>query len=63
MATGTREAVEKLEPRESGEQFKTLEDQVRQRAREIWLERGDQPGSDVTDWLQAEEEILGEIER
>ena len=35
-----------------------LEDQIRQRAYAIYLERGAQDGSDLDDWLQAEEEIL-----
>jgi len=34
-----------------------LEERIRQRAHEIWLNRGDRPGSAVEDWLQAEEEI------
>ena len=35
----------------------SVEEQIRRRAHEIWLERGHQGGSDVLDWLQAEEEI------
>jgi hypothetical protein len=35
----------------------SLEERIRQRAYELYLERGEQPGSDVDDWLQAEEEI------
>lgn len=34
--------------------------EIRQRAEEIWLKRGDQAGSDADDWFQAEEEILRE---
>lgn len=34
-----------------------LLNEVKKRAYEIWLERGTRPGSDVTDWLQAEKEI------
>lgn len=30
--------------------------QVRARAYEIYLERGDRPGDDLSDWLQAERE-------
>jgi hypothetical protein len=63
MATGTGEAIEISEPREDLDQFQTKhlprEDQIRQRAHEIWWQRGDRAGSDVTDWLQAEEEIFG----
>jgi hypothetical protein len=34
--------------------------EVRRRAYEIYLERGEQPGSDVDDWLQAERELQAE---
>jgi Protein of unknown function (DUF2934) len=36
----------------------TLEEQVRQRAYELYVLRGNEPGSEVDDWLQAEQEIL-----
>jgi hypothetical protein len=38
----------------------SLEDLVRQRAHEIWLARGCEPGFDVSNWLEAEEQILRE---
>jgi hypothetical protein len=34
-----------------------LEEQVRQRAFEIYLQRGGQDGSDLDDWQQAEAEL------
>jgi hypothetical protein len=34
-----------------------LEEQIRQRAFEIYLQRGGQDGSDLDDWQQAEAEI------
>ncbi|MEI9974653.1 MAG: DUF2934 domain-containing protein [Ignavibacteriota bacterium] len=34
------------------------EEQVRKRAYEIYLQRGEQPGSEEEDWLQAEAELL-----
>lgn len=34
-----------------------LEEQVRRRAHEIYLQRGGQDGSDWDDWFQAEQEI------
>lgn len=37
----------------------SLEDRIRRRAHELYLERGSQPGSALGDWLQAEKEILG----
>jgi hypothetical protein len=35
----------------------SLEEQIAQRAHELWHQRGRQPGSDLTDWFQAEREI------
>ena len=32
-------------------------DEIRQRAFEIFLERGGRPGDDLQDWLQAEREL------
>ena len=37
-----------------------LEQQIRKRAHEIWLQRGDDSGSALDDWLTAEREILGQ---
>ena len=34
-----------------------LEDLIRRRAYELYIERGNQLGSELDDWLQAEEEI------
>jgi len=36
----------------------SLEEQIRMRAHEIYLQRGDEGGSALDDWLQAEREIL-----
>ena len=36
----------------------SLEEQIRRRAHELYLERGAAPGSAVDDWLRAEAEIL-----
>jgi len=33
------------------------EEQIRQRAYEIYVQRGELPGSEVEDWLQAESEV------
>jgi hypothetical protein len=35
----------------------SLEEQIAQRAHELWRQRGHQHGSDLIDWLQAEREI------
>ena len=36
----------------------SLEEQVRRRAYELYVQRGNESGSELDDWLQAEEEIL-----
>ena len=35
----------------------SLEEQIRQRAHELYVERGNESGSELDDWLQAEKEI------
>ena len=39
------------------------EEDIRRRAYEIYLERGEQPGRDLDDWLQAERELEGGVLR
>jgi hypothetical protein len=39
------------------------EERIRRRAYELYLRRGNQPGSEKDDWLQAEEEILSALAR
>jgi hypothetical protein len=34
-----------------------LQERIRRRAYELYVERGNQAGSELDDWLQAEEEI------
>jgi len=34
-----------------------LEERIRRRAYELYVQRGNQAGSELNDWLQAEEEI------
>ena len=36
-----------------------MEERIRQRAHEIYLQRGGEDGSELDDWLQAEQELLG----
>jgi Protein of unknown function (DUF2934) len=33
------------------------DEEIRRRAYEIYLERGEQPGTELADWLQAEREL------
>jgi Protein of unknown function (DUF2934) len=35
----------------------SLEERIRLRAYQLYVQRGNQPGSDLDDWLEAEEEI------
>lgn len=39
-----------------------LEESIRRRAYELYVDRGNQSGSELDDWLQAEEEILAQEE-
>jgi len=36
----------------------SLEERIRRRAYELYVERRNQPGSELDEWLQAEQEIL-----
>lgn len=47
------ECLDSVEMRESG----PTESEIRQRAYEIYLSRGDAPGNAELDWLQAETEL------
>ena len=42
---------------EEGLHDSTHEQEIRNRAYEIYLQRGEQPGYEVDDWLQAEREL------
>jgi len=45
------------EPRQVQVDNATHVEEIRRRAYEIYLERGEQPGRDLDDWLQAEREL------
>ena len=57
MATGGR-ALQKSFPKEQKTEVLSLQQRIRNRAYEIYLQRGGQDGSELDDWLQAEQEIL-----
>jgi DUF2934 family protein len=40
-----------------------LEERIRRRAYELYLRRGNQPGSEIDDWLQAKEEVQSALAR
>jgi hypothetical protein len=46
-----------VEPGEASGENGALEKEIRRRAYEIYLERGEQPGRELDDWLQAEREL------
>jgi len=50
-----------LEPREPSGENGALEKEIRHRAYEIYCERGEQPGSELDDWFQAERELEGKV--
>ena len=39
-----------------------LEERIRMRAYQLYVERGNESGSELDDWLQAEEEIAAALE-
>ena len=39
----------------------TRDEEIRRRAYELYLERGEQPGRELDDWLQAERELEGGV--
>ena len=40
-----------------------LEERIRQRAYQLYIDRGNESGSELDDWLQAEEEIIAADEQ
>jgi HSP20 family molecular chaperone IbpA len=42
--------------------FNQLEQQIRERAYQIFLDRGSEPGDSMADWLQAQSEMLKPVE-
>ena len=51
----------KAETAEISEGNAARDEEIRLRAYEIYLERGEQPGRDLDDWLQAERELEGAV--
>jgi hypothetical protein len=55
-STEPAQAETAAEERE-GSLDETREQEIRNRAYEIYLQRGEQPGDELSDWLQAEGEL------
>jgi hypothetical protein len=51
-------AVRQKESKESIAEDLPVEGRVRQRAYELYIARGNESGSELDDWVQAEQEIL-----
>jgi hypothetical protein len=47
----------KVVPEEAWTRNSARDEEIRRRAYEIYLERGEQPGGELEDWLQAEREL------
>ncbi len=45
-----------------GEAFDRLQEQIRERAYQIFLDRGTEPGDSMADWLRAQSEVLSPVE-
>lgn len=56
-ATGVKAAPAAEEPKQVMRRELTTE-QIRNRAYEIYISRGDAPGDELQDWLAAERELL-----
>lgn len=49
--------------KESPTETLPLEEQIRRRAYDLYVDRASQSGSEIDDWLQAEEEIRSNLEQ
>ena len=52
-----RAASVQRQPDETSARYTPSEEEIRRRAYEIYLERGDLPGDEIDDWLRAEREL------
>jgi len=60
MIPSTPEVIQMAPPAPAKERRKerlSLEERVQRRAYELYVQRGNESGSELDDWLQAEEEI------
>ena len=58
-STESQVSSNQAETREVSVGSSEREEQIRLRAHQIYLERGQEPGRDLDDWLQAERELEG----
>ena len=60
-STESQATTVKLVPEEASTRNSARDEEIRRRAYEIYLERGEQPGRELDDWLQAERELAHEV--
>jgi hypothetical protein len=60
-STGSQAASVKVAPEEASTRNSAGDEEIRRRAYEIYLERDEQPGRELDDWLQAERELAREL--
>ena len=60
-STGSQSASTPAETGESSVRNAAHDEEIRLRAYQIYLERGEQPGHELDDWLQAERELEGQV--
>ena len=58
MATGAR-VLNRPPAKTTQAETQTLEERIRRRAHELYIERGSEDGAALDDWLQAEQEVIG----
>lgn len=61
MTPTSTEAIEPIAANDTVDLTPELEERIRFRAFELYSQRGDGPGSDVDDWLQAKADVLAEV--
>jgi hypothetical protein len=54
-------SAQAAETREASVGSAERDENIRRRAYELYLERGEQPGRELDDWLQAEGELEGQV--
>jgi DUF2934 family protein len=61
MSTGPQATSTPAETGEASVGNSARDEEIRHRAYDIYLERGEQPGRELVDWLQAERELEGGV--
>ena len=59
MAENTKRRTKQINRATTATPAEPLDELIRRRAYDLYLERGDRPGSSLEDWLQAERDACG----